>query len=126
MSSICTECGAIVASMPQHMKIHDKREFKCEVCGQLVVGRTNFVYHKQTHKTWTCPKCSVVIPHNSRTMHLEKCLKKDLTEFKCDNRLSIYTTGYYRQICTKYVYAYPNSVNLGAIHNPRGQTFEYF
>ena len=57
MTSICAECGASVASMPQHMKAHDKRKFECEVCDKLVVGRTNFVNHKQTHKTWTCPLC---------------------------------------------------------------------
>ena len=34
MTSICAECGAIVASMPQQMKIHDKREFECENCNQ--------------------------------------------------------------------------------------------
>ena len=56
MTSICAECGASVASMPQHMKVHDKRKFECEVCDELVVGRTNFANHKQTHKTWTCPK----------------------------------------------------------------------
>ena len=39
MSSICTECGAIVASMPHHMKIHDRREFECEVCGQICVQK---------------------------------------------------------------------------------------
>ena len=77
MTSICAECGATVASMPQHMKIHDKREFECEVCDQLVVGRTNFVNHKQTHKNWTCPKC-----HNFKVKrlmgtpkHLEKSMK---------------------------------------------------
>ena len=84
MTSICAECGASVASMPQHMKVHDKRKFECEVCDELVVGRTNFANHKQTHKTWTCPKCSMVIPHNSRTMHMKKCLHKKLKEFKCD------------------------------------------
>ena len=45
MTSICTECGAIVASMPQHMKIHDKREFECEEfkCDKCPYVTTNYI-----------------------------------------------------------------------------------
>ena len=85
MSSICAECCSQVLDLKSHLKIHKDSKVECEVCGKVLTNRKAFRNHMQTHKSWSCPRCQIVIPHNSRTMHLKKCLKKDLTEFKCDN-----------------------------------------
>ena len=77
MYSICAECGSQVLDLALHMKIHnDKRSFECEVCGKVTFGKKGFLNHQQTHKSWSCPKCQAVLPHNSRTMHLKKCAKE--------------------------------------------------
>ena len=81
MYSICAECGSQVLDLALHMKIHnDKRSFECEVCGKVAFGKKGFPNHQQTHKSWSCPKCQAVLPHNSRTMHLKKCAKEGQKE----------------------------------------------
>ena len=69
-----------------HMKIHsDKISFECKVCGKVAFGKKKFLNHKQTYKSWSCPRCqAVVLPHNSRTMHLKKCVKEGQKELGCD------------------------------------------
>ena len=85
MNSICAECGSQVLDLALHMKIHsDKRSFECEVCGKVAFGKKGFLNHKQTHKSWSCPRCLAVLPHNSRTMHLKKCAKEEQKELGCD------------------------------------------
>ena len=71
MSSICAECGSQVLDLKSHLKIHKDSKVECEVCGKVLTNRKAFRNHMQTHKSWSCPRCQIVIPHNSRTMHLK-------------------------------------------------------
>ena len=55
------------------MEIHkDSRDFECEICGKFLIGGKEFLNHKQIHKSWSCPKCQIEVPHNSRIMHLKR------------------------------------------------------
>ena len=84
MNSICAECGSQVLDLALNMKIHnDTRSFECEVCGKVAIGKKGFLNHKQTHKSWGCPRCQTVLPHSSRTMHLKKCAKEGQKELGC-------------------------------------------
>ena len=82
MSSICAECGSQVLDLKSHLKIHKDSKVECEVCGKVLTNRKAFRNHMQTHKSWSCPRCQIVIPHNSRTMHLKKCMKEEQKELK--------------------------------------------
>ena len=84
MSSICAECGSQVLDLKSHLKIHKDSKVECEVCGKVLTNRKAFRNHMQTHKSWSCPRCQIVIPHNSRTMHLKKCMKEEQKEFNCE------------------------------------------
>ena len=77
MSSICAECGSQVLDLKSHLKIHKDSKVECEVCGKVLTNRKAFRNHMQTHKSWSCHRCQIVIPHNSRTMHLKKCMKEE-------------------------------------------------
>ena len=84
MSSICAECGSQVLDLKSHLKIHKDSKVECEVCGKVLTNRKAFRNHMQTHKSWSCPRCQIVIPYNSRTMHLKKCMKEEQKEFNCE------------------------------------------
>ena len=85
MNSMCAECGSQVLDLALNMKIHnDTRSFECEVCGKVAIGKKGFLNHKQTHKSWGCPRCQTVLPHSSRTMHLKKCVKEGQKELGFD------------------------------------------
>ena len=84
MSSICAEYGSQVLDLKSHLKIHKDSKVECEVCGKVLTNRKAFRNHMQTHKSWSCPICQIVIPHNSRTMHLKKCMKEEQKELNCE------------------------------------------
>ena len=65
MSSICAECDSQVLDLKSHLKIHKDSKVECEVCGKVLTNRKAFRNHMQTHKSWSCPRCQIVIPHNS-------------------------------------------------------------
>ena len=71
MSSICAECGSQVLDLKSQLKINKDSKVECEVCGKVLTNRKAFRNHIQTHKSWSCPRCQIVIPHNSRTMTLK-------------------------------------------------------
>ena len=76
-SKICQECGSQFTSqlkLNQHLKVHDKREFACEVCGMKLVGNQAVLNHKISHEKFTCGICNKEFSKSSRSKHMKKCM----------------------------------------------------
>ena len=66
---VCEECSQEFfseQSLSQHKKKkHDKRQFTCSDCGEIVVGMRRFHEHKRKHENFDCTICgqSVSVKH---------------------------------------------------------------
>ena len=83
---LCTECGVSVEqkrNLQEHMLMHDKVEYKCEVCQEVKIGAKNLRNHKRIHQNSECDYCHKSIIKSHKNRHQLTCREKRVN-YKCE------------------------------------------
>ena len=88
-SFVCSTCGVqfpLVAKLEKHIaRSHDERMFQCNHCDKEIKGKLSLKNHLDSHKTFECKLCGLVISKNSRGKHKAKCQMQSNKVFhQCD------------------------------------------
>ena len=88
----CTICSFQDLSgekLRNHMRReHDERAFYCEKCEVTCKGRMKFKMHMASHRKISCKHCGQMIPYNSKSNHMRKCIGEKA--FKCENCCALF------------------------------------
>ena len=90
----CVVCSYEALSekhLKKHMQNeHDDSVIICEKCNKSCKGGRKFKTHVNSHREVSCKHCGKMIPYNSTTSHVTKCIGEK--SFKCDDCPAVFKT----------------------------------
>ena len=92
----CVVCSYEALSekhLKKHMQNeHDDSVIICEKCNKSCKGGRKFKTHMNSHKEVSCKHCGKMIPYNSTTSHVTKCIGDGEKSCKCDDCPAVFKT----------------------------------
>ena len=98
--------------LKSHLRIHDEREYSCDICNQKVVGYNKYNSHKAIHQQKPCSVCGNHISKKSFAAHFASCSgnQKEIQCQECE-----YTSTKKENVKRHVVYSYWYYLNLALL-----------